>query len=67
MVDYEALYGGLLETATRQLWDRLLGENRLHANIMNIKEIFEKWVVDGKVERIRIDWEGPFSVFYTAV
>jgi len=67
MPNYEALYGGLLETATRQLWDRLLGQNQLHASIINIKEVFEKWVADGKVERIRIDYEGPFWVSYTAI
>lgn len=67
MVNYAALYGSLLETATRQLYDRVFGQNQLHGSIMNIKEVFEKWVADGKVERIRIDYEGPFWVSYTAI
>ncbi len=67
MVNYTALYGSLLETATRQLYDRVFGQNQIHARIDNIKEVFEKWVADGKVERIRIDYEGPFWVSYTAI
>ena len=67
MVNYTALYGSLLETATRQLFDRLLGQNQIHASVMNIKQVFEDFVTLGKTERIRVDYEGPFWVSYTAI
>ena len=67
MVNYTALYGSLLETATRQLYARVFGQNQIHGNILNIKQVFEDFVTLGKAERIRIDYEGPFWVSYTAI
>jgi len=67
MVNYTALYGSLLETATRQLYDRVFGQNQIHANIDNIRQVFEDFVSQGKAERIRVDWEGPFWLSYTAI
>ena len=67
MPDYKLLYGSLIHTATRQLFDRIFGQNQVHGNIMNLKEAFDAFCADGMCERIRVDYEGPFWVSYTAL
>lgn len=67
MPDYQALYGPLIETATKQLYDRVFGQNQIHGNVENLKEAFDAYAAQGRCSRIRVDYEGPFWVFYTAM